>query len=279
MYTQYMFNAMAINPAYAGSHDIMTTNFLMREQWVGLDGAPASQTFSIHSPFNRSGSANFGGLFIRDKIGVTDQVSGYLAFAYRIKFSGSHRLAFGVQGGLANYRANFTQINNTDPVFDEDINITRPNFGAGIYYHSDRAFAGISVPQLIETSLDVNNNDSDSRLVRHYFGYFGYVFDLNKDLKLKPSMLLKYTNSTPFQFDINANLLIRELIWVGLSYRSLESIDALFSINISKKFQFGYSYDFATSKELQRVNSGTHELMLQYKIFTGKRKVVSPRYF
>ncbi len=279
MYTQYMFNGLAINPAYAGSQDIMTTNFLMREQWVGLEGAPASQTFSIHSPFNQTGSANLGALFIRDKIGVTEQISGYLAFAYKIRFSGSHRLSFGVQGGFGHYKANYTDINNNDPVFDENINITRPNFGAGIYYSSDRAFAGISVPQLIETNLDINNNDSDSQLVRHYFGYFGYVFDLSKDLKLKPNVLLKYATNTPFQIDLNANLLIKELIWVGLSYRSLESIDALFQINISRKFQFGYSYDFATNDDLRRVNSGTHELMLEYKIFTSKRKVVSPRYF
>ena len=210
MFTQYIYNGLAINPAYAGSHDNVTATFLAREQWVGLEGAPASQTFSIHSPINASGSANLGALLIHDKIGVTDQTTAYMAFAYRIRFSGSARLAFGLQGGVSNYNSNFSSISNVDPVFaNGDVNINRPNFGAGLYFNTDRFFAGVSVPQLVRSKLDVNNSDSDSRLERHYFGYLGYVIDLSRDLKFKPNLLIKYVENAPVQFDINANLLVR----------------------------------------------------------------------
>ena len=280
MFTQYMFNGMALNPAYAGSHDNITATFLAREQWVGLEGAPASQTFTIHSPINSSGSANLGALFIHDKIGVTNQTTAYLAFAYRIRFEGSARLAFGLQGGLSNYNSRFSQISNIDPVFaNGDVNINRPNFGAGLYFNTDRFFAGVSVPQIIRSSLDVNNSDSDSRLERHYFGYMGYVIDLSQDLKFKPNLLIKYVENAPVEFDINANFLIKEIFWAGLSYRSFDSFDAIFQIELSKQLQFGYSYDFATTTDLRRVNSGSHEIMLQYKLVFGKKRIISPRYF
>ncbi len=280
MFTQYMFNGLAINPAYAGSHDNITATFLAREQWVGLEGAPSSQTFSIHSPFNASGSANIGALLIHDKIGVTDQTTAYLAFAYRIRFSGSARLAFGLQGGLSNYNSKFSRISNTDPVFaNGDVNVNRPNFGAGLYFNTDRLFAGISVPQLVRSKLDVNNSDSDSRLERHYFGYAGYVFDISRDLKFKPNILFKYVGNAPLEFDLNANFLIKDIIWAGLSYRSFDSFDALIQVQATKQLQFGYSYDFATTTDLRRVNAGSHELMIQYTFVFGKKKIISPRYF
>ena len=280
MFTQYMFNGLAINPAYAGSHDHATATFLAREQWVGLDGAPSSQTFSLHSPINASGSASLGGLVIHDKIGVTNQTTAYLAYAYRIRFEGSARLAFGLQAGVSNYNSRLSQISGTDPTFASgDININRPNFGAGVYFNTNRFYAGISVPQMVRSRLDVNNSDSDSRLERHYFATVGYVFDLNQDLKLKPNLLIKYVDNAPVEFDINANLLIKELFWVGLSYRSFDSFDALFQVQVSKQFQFGYSYDFATTTDLRRVNSGSHEIMLQYNFVFGKKRIISPRYF
>lgn len=280
MFTQYMFNGLAINPAYAGSHDNITATFLAREQWVGLEGAPASQTFSIHSPINSSGSANLGALLIHDKIGVTNQTTAYLAFAYRIRFSGSARLAFGLQGGLSNYNSRFSRISNVDPIFATgDVNINRPNFGAGLYFNTERFFAGVSVPQLVRSKLDVNNSDSDSRLERHYFGYAGYVFELSRDLKFKPNLLIKYVENAPVEFDVNANFLIKDIIWAGLSYRSFDSFDAIFQVQINKQFQFGYAYDFATTTDLRRVNSGSHELMIQYTFTYGKKKIISPRYF
>jgi len=280
MFTQYMFNGLAINPAYAGSHDHASATFLAREQWVGLDGAPASQTFSLHSPINASGSASLGGLIIHDKIGVTNQTTAYLAYAYRIRFEGSARLAFGLQAGYSNYNSRLSQISTTDPTFASgDININRPNFGAGLYFNTRRFYAGVSVPQMVRSRLDVNNSDSDSRLERHYFATAGYVFDLSPDLKLKPNVLIKYVDNAPVEFDVNANLLIKELVWVGLSYRSFDSFDALFQIQVSKQFQFGYSYDFATTTDLRRVNSGSHEIMLQYNFVFGKKRIISPRYF
>ena len=280
MFTQYMFNGLAINPAYAGSHDHITATFLAREQWVGLEGAPASQTFSIHSPFNASGSANLGALLIHDKIGVTNQTTAYMAFAYRIRFEGSARLAFGLQGGISNYNSRFSEISNVDPVFaNADVNINRANFGAGLYFNTSRLYLGFSVPQLVRSRLDVNNSDSDSRLERHYFIQAGYLFDLNRDLKFKPNLLIKYVENAPVEFDVNANFLIKDLIWLGLSYRSFDSFDALIQVQLSKQLALGYSYDFATTTDLRRVNAGSHEFLIQYSFVFGKKKIISPRYF
>lgn len=279
MFTQYMFNGLAINPAYAGSHETVSATALMREQWTGLDGAPSTQTLSLHAPI-RNNKMGLGVLLLHDKIGVTDQTGAYFSYAYKIHFPNNGKLSFGIQGGFLNYNARFSSVSATDPTFSgNDVVEWQPNAGAGIYYNTDRFYAGVSVPQLIETAFDKRNPDSDSRLVRHYFISSGYVIDLNQALKLKPNVLVKYVKGAPVQVDLNANLLINEMIWVGMSWRSFNSMDALFQLQVTPRLQLGYAYDFATQNELRRVNSGSHELMLNYRIPTSRDRVVTPRYF
>jgi type IX secretion system PorP/SprF family membrane protein len=279
MFTQYMFNTLAINPAYAGSHGTFSATALMREQWSGLDGAPSTQTFSIHAPV-RDQKMGLGFLFLHDKIGVTNQTGAYFSYAYKIEFPNEAKLSFGLQGGFTNFNAKFSQISSTDPTFaGNDVLEWQPNAGAGVFYSTERFYAGLSVPQLIESEFDRENPDSDSRLVRHYFVSSGYVFDLNADLKLKPNVLVKYVNGAPVQLDLNANLLIKEIVWVGMSWRSFDSMDAILQLQVSPRLQLGYAYDFATHSELQRVNSSSHELMLNYRIPTSRDRVVTPRYF
>jgi type IX secretion system PorP/SprF family membrane protein len=279
MYTQYMFNGLAINPAYAGSHGAVTTTFLAREQWVGLDGAPASQTFSIHSPINNSESANVGAILTHDKIGVTEASTAFGVYAYRIKLKDDAQLSFGLQAGLATYKTELTLISSTDPSYAQDTNETRFNFGMGVYYNTARFYAGLSIPHMIRSTLYQNQDDPEAGLRRHLFVATGYIFDLSPNLKFKPNLLLKYVDNAPLSIDLNANFLLKDIIWLGLSYRSFDSFDFIGSIQLTDQLQFGYSYDFPTSEYVSRLNSGSHEIMLQYKFVFSKKKVISPRYF
>ena len=274
-----MFNGLAINPAYAGSHESVSISALAREQWTGLEGAPSTQTFGIHTPFVTQ-RIGLGLLLVHDKIGVTEQTGTYLSYSYKIPFTDGSNLAFGIQAGITSFDAKFSQVSSSDPTFaNGDIKEIHPSFGFGMYYSNKKMYAGFSIPQLNETVFDKTLVDSDSRMVRHYFATFGYVFTLNQSLKLKPNFLLKMVKGAPVEMDINANLLINEVIWVGLSYRSFDSIDALFQIQLTNKLQLGYSYDLGTRSEIRRINSGSHEFMLHYLFSFKKDKIVSPRYF
>lgn len=279
MFTQYMFNGLAINPAYAGSHESISMSLLAREQWTGLDGAPSTQTFAVHTPFVNQ-RIGLGLLVLHDKIGVTEQTGTYASYSYKIPFENGSNLAFGVQAGLTSFNAKFSEVSSTDPTFSNgDIKELHPAFGFGMYYSNKRMYAGLSIPQLNQRVIDGELADSDSKLVRHYFGTFGYLFTLNQSLKLKPSVLLKVVKGAPAEMDFNANLIINDVLWLGLSYRSFDSFDALFQVQVTNKLQIGYSYDLATSSEIRRINSGSHEFMLHYLFSFDKKKIVTPRYF
>jgi type IX secretion system PorP/SprF family membrane protein len=279
MFTQYMFNGLAINPAYAGSHETVSLTALAREQWTGIDGAPSTQTFSVHSPvFNKR--IGLGLLLLHDEIGVTEQSGVYGSYSYKIPFVNGGKLALGLQAGFTFYNAKFSEVSDTNPAFaNGDVKESQPNFGFGAYYFTDRFYAGISVPQLVQNSFDKNNNDSDSQLLRHYFITSGYVFDISRNLKLKPNVLVKAVEGAPVEIDLNVNLLINELIWVGVSYRSFDSFDAIFQLQVTDRLQIGYSYDFATTTDLRRVNNGSHEIMLNYRFTLNKSRIITPRYF
>lgn len=290
MFTQYMFNQLALNPAYAGIHEGISTSILARNQWVGFEGAPKTQTFSIHSPIKYRSIA-LGAVLIRDQIGITDQFGAYFSYSYRINFVNHTKLSFGLQASFNQYKADFTENINNDPsLANQNINSISPNGGAGIMWHSDDFYLGFSVPMLFNKSigdeLEVPVNpttgqgaDPDAKLIRHYFLAAGYVFPLNANLKLKPNLLFKWVEGAPLQIDINANLLIKELVWLGLSYRSMDSFDALFQLQVTPQFQLGYAYDFYTTSDLSRVNSGSHEIMINYVFNNRSDKIVTPRYF
>jgi type IX secretion system PorP/SprF family membrane protein len=260
MFTQYMFNGLAINPAYAGSHETLSMTAMAREQWTGIEGAPSTQTFSVHAPIKRKKIA-LGLLLLNDQIGVTSQTGAYGSYAYKIDFDDKGTLSMGLSAGFTYFNANFSQVSDTDGTFAADVSEFQPNVGLGFYYSTDRFFAGISTPQLLETTFDKSNQDSDSKLLRHYFATAGYVFDLNDFIKLKPHVLLKYVDGAPVEMDIN------------------DSIDAIIQLQATTNFQIGYAYDFITTTALSRVNGGSHEIMLNYRFSFSKNKVVTPRYF
>lgn len=277
MFTQYMFNGLALNPAYAGSHETISLTGLIREQWTGVDGAPSTQTFSVHSPIINQ-NIGVGLMLLHDNIGVTNQTGLYGAYSYKLPLSEGN-LAFGLQLGFSSYNAQFSQVaaSNSEFAFG-DVKEIHPNAGFGAYYSTDRFYAGFSIPQLIENNFDKDNPNSNSKIVRHYFLTSGYVFDLNSSLKLKPSFLMKTVDGAPSAFDLNASLLIHNVLWVGASWRSFASINALIQVQVTDKLQIGYAYDVASTK-FREVSGGSHEIMVNYRFKFSNTQVVTPRYF
>ncbi|MCV9386959.1 PorP/SprF family type IX secretion system membrane protein [Reichenbachiella ulvae] len=279
-FTQYMFNGLSINPAYAGVHDALSATLLWREQWMGFEGAPSTQTLALHGPLGRT-PLSAGMMAIRDKIGLTEQIGVYGSTAFRIYFRNKAKLSFGLQAGINNYSAEYIDTTNgLDPSLAEgNVSDFLVNFGFGLLYHSDKFYAGFSIPQIIEQNFDPTNSTAEAQLKRHYFFTSGIVVDLNSNFKLKPNVLFKYVEGVAPQVDLNLNLLIKEIIWAGVSYRSFDSIDLLAQIQITPKLQIGYAYDISTSNELRSVNSGSHEIMLNYVFRLTQSSAISPRYF
>lgn len=279
MYSQYMFNGMALNPAYAGSHESLSLTAISHHQWVGVEGAPSTQTFTAHSPV-RNEHVGLGMILMRDKIGVTNHLSGTFAYAYKIPLR-KGVIAAGLQASFNQYSIRYSETHITNDVAfgQDDVSRILLNFGTGIYYKTSKFYAGFSVPQLIANKVETGENASSINLVRHYFFTSGYVFDLNRDLKLKPNVLIKANDGSPLSVDLNANLLIREVVWVGLSYRSFNSLGALLELQATDQFRFGYAYDFPVASKIAGWNSGTHEFMLSYNFTFSKNRSYSPRYF
>jgi type IX secretion system PorP/SprF family membrane protein len=280
MYTQYMFNGLALNPAYAGSHGALSLTALAREQWAGLEGAPSTQTFAIHGPIKNKRIA-LGMVLLRDQIGVSKEHSIYSSYAYRISMD-KGTLSMGLQVGFTSYREDLNELllqHRPAADFQDVKSSFLPNFGAGLFYSSERFYAGFSVPRMLQNSIDKDNPVSTSKEVRHYFLTGGYMFYLSKDLKLKPNFLLKVVEGAPIQFDLNANLLIRDLIWVGLSHRFGADWNAILELQVSNRLRIGYAYDFANSNDLSTVQSGSHEFMVNYVFSKPEQRMKSPRFF
>jgi type IX secretion system PorP/SprF family membrane protein len=267
VYTQYMFNMLAINPAYAGSQNILNATAYYRKQWVGFEGAPNTQTFSVHSATKKK-KIGLGVFAMRDAIGVHSEFNFYTTYAYKIKLTRKSILSMGLQAGFNNLSSNYkslTLLDPGDPNFDDKTKFS-PNVGAGLYYYmANRAYIGFSVPYIIKNKVLPKSINSLGRQARYYFLSAGYVMNLNKDVKLKPSTLIRYEEGAPLGMDINANLILKEVVNIGGSYRTGDSVSFLMLLQLTPRWQLGYSYDFTTSG-LNRFSQGSHELLLNYRI-------------
>lgn len=270
MYTQYMFNTLAINPAYAAVDESMTVTALSRHQWVGFKGAPQTQTFSIHTPIKESNTF-IGALLINDQIGeVLKETGGYFTLSQRVEMADEAYLAVGVNGGVSSFRADYSQNYQYSPESVNDpkffnSSTMRGNFGLGVMYFTDKYYVGLSSPHFLTRDFSSFSKESSTPAVKpHYLFQAGSLIEFSYDFKFKPNLLLKYVNGSPIQADLNANFLIKEILWLGGSYRTLESFDALASVFITPDIQLGYSYDFATT-ELSKIQKGSHEVMLKFR--------------
>jgi type IX secretion system PorP/SprF family membrane protein len=282
MFSQYMFNTLIINPAYAGSADKISAVAVHRSQWVKFEGAPVTQTISVHSPL-RSEAISVGGSIINDKYGPVRQTAIFGDVSYRIIMPKS-KLAFGLKTGMNLFSANLTDLNplvDNDQAFSANIKTkVLPNFGFGAMWYSKRWFVGLSSPRLIQNKL-IKGDLPDFQYNRekiHGFLIAGYVMDINDYVKFKPTMLLKMVNGAPPGIDLTANFLFYEKLWFGGMYRWNDSAGLLIQYEMNNKFRFGYAYDYILS-DLSRYTSGSHEVMIGYDLGNGFRGDVSPRYF
>jgi type IX secretion system PorP/SprF family membrane protein len=282
-FTQYMYNTIAVNPAYAGSRDALSIFGLNRNQWAGFDGGPQTTTLSIHSPL-RNEKIGLGLSLINDKTGYESLTYIYTDFSYTIQANDDVDVSFGLKAGVTTYKLASELYNSAftggDQYFNERLDRLNPNIGAGILFHSDKWYAGLSIPKLINHDL---NNDSDYKALEtvHYYMIAGYVFDLSESVKFKPSTMVKYTKGAPVSTDLTANFLFNEKFWLGGSYRingEQGAFGALADFQVTDQFRVGYTYEIPTG-EIRPYTSGSHEILLMYEFRFMKRKQKSPRYF
>ncbi len=287
MYSQYVFNGLLINPAYAGSREVLSATALYRNQWVNIPGAPKTGNFSLDTQVKNQ-KVGIGLNMIFDKIGVTSHSGIYGIYSYKVNFA-EGILSFGLQAGIDFYNSNNSQVqysensSQIDPAFVSDYHKVLPNFSVGMYYHNERFYAGLSsmnlLGQAIQNEIYPNMaNDLNINIVSHYYMNAGYLLDVNKDIQLQPSLLLKFVPGAPVEADFNAVFMFFDLLSLGVSYRTSASIDVLTQVKISKQLSLGYSYEYSTN-ELSNFTSGSHEIMLRYQFDFSKGKIVTPRFF
>lgn len=280
-YTHYMYNTVNINPAYAGSRGAMSIFGLHRTQWVGLDGAPRTNAFSIHTPIQNS-KLGVGVGFVNDRLGVIEENTISVDLSYTLDLNNS-KLSFGLKGSANLLDVEYSrlkQANPGDPYLAVDVeNEFSPNIGAGVYWHNERTYVGLSVPTFLQNERVENGSVYSAMNKRmHFFLMGGHVFDLNPTLKFKPAALIKAVEGAPLQVDVTANFLIHDKLTLGAAYRWDAAWSALVGFQVTDGLLIGYSYDSETTR-LARYNNGSHEVFLRFELFNKYRRVNSPRFY
>jgi type IX secretion system PorP/SprF family membrane protein len=280
-YTEYMYNTMVVNPAYAGSTGSLEATLLGRSQWVGIDGSPQTQSFSAHAPLKNK-NVGLGLSIINDKIGPSDELYMNGNFSYSIDLGYEKKLSFGLKAGLRMLNIDWSKgisYDSGDVLLNSNVdNKITPSVGAGLYYYTSKAYLGISVPSFIRTRYYDDVEEGVYHKRQHYFFTGGYVFDLNKNLKFKPAFFVKAVKGAPISKDVSANFLIQEKVVLGASYRFSDSVSALAGLQITKQFYIGYAYDYSVT-DLNNYNDGSHEIILRYQCYKNSNKIKSPRFF
>ncbi len=280
-YTQYMYNTINVNPAYAGSRGVMSIFGVYRTQWVGLEGAPKTANLSIHTPLGNS-RVGIGGTVSNDKLGVMDENNFTVDLSYTMDVNRNYKLSFGIKATANLLNVDYNKLNIYNPndvVFQQSIkNQFNPNFGAGLYLHSDKTYFGFSVPNFLETDRYDDNEITTMKQKRNFYFIGGHVFDLNTSFKFKPAFLLKAVEGAPLQLDFTANLLFRDKFVFGGAYRWDAAFSALVGVQLNEGLFVGYTYDGDTTK-LKNYNSGSHEVFLRFELFNRYNRINSPRFF
>ena len=277
-YTQYMYNTMSVNPGYSGSRGSLSMLALYRNQWVGIDGAPQTLNFSMHSPVGLQG-VGIGLSFTSDKIGPSSEsiISGDMSYTIYLDYD--IKMAFGVKGGISLLDLDPKKLNIYDPN-DYDLtqkNYASPIFGAGLYLYSDDWYVGLSTPNFLQTE-HYDDVQVSTTAKTHVYLIGGYVFTVNDYLKLKPAVLAKGVIGAPLSFDVSANALLYDKVSFGLAYRLDAAVTALAGFQVNDNIMIGYAYDYETT-ELSRYNSGSHEIYLRFELGTRVKAKVNPRFF
>ncbi len=287
-YTQYMYNPLVINPAYAGNRGVTSILGLHRSQWVGLDGAPRTQNLTVHSPIGL-GKVGLGFSIINDALGPARETYFNVDFSYTIQTGVEGSLSFGLKGAVNMLDIDFSRtnpFNNNDPLLANNIdNKLSPNVGVGLFYHDDRFYAGLSAPNLLETDhFDRSGTQGSQSFIAeeriHYYGLMGYVFDLNRDIKFKPATLVKMVAGAPLQVDVSANFMFYDKITIGGAYRWSAALSGLVGFQVSDGLLIGFAYDRETTELGNALyNDGTYEVFLRFELFRNYDRLLTPRFF
>jgi type IX secretion system PorP/SprF family membrane protein len=274
-FTQFMFNNLIVNPAYAGSERIATVNFLSRSQWTGVEGAPSTLAFAAHTPVKNIG---LGITFLHDRIGIHKNTTIQTNYAYHIRLSDNATISMGLQAGIGSLRSDYTSLSSSagDPKASNNVNETFFDFGGGIYLQGSRLHLGVSAPGLLSNTVHVNDSVDIVFNSSTLYGYLRYRFPLNEKLDLDPGILVKYFQDLPAVIDVNAILTYRKVIAAGLGYRHKESIEGLIRLQLTHQFQLAYSYDYPINLASQ-LSTSSHEVMIQYQFKRKERTITSPR--
>lgn len=282
LFSQYKFNKLLINPAYAGSSKVLTFDLLNRYQWVGIDGAPRTFTFSGHSPI-RNPHVGLGFYVYSDVIGPSSDQGIMGTYAYRLRMK-KGTLSFGLHAGFSHIAIDWDKLDVEDPAINlqgQGRNRFMPDASFGVYYSSNRFYGGISSTQLLQNEFGMtikNGLSSYSRLMRHFYAMAGYAFPVSENVVFRPSVLVKYVEHAPIQMELDASFLINNTLWLGAAYRSKEAIVLLAEFNIGHNLRVGYSYDIWMN-DLMGYNKGSHEIHIGYDINLLNGRLLNPRYF
>lgn len=281
MFSQYMNNEMFINPAYTGTRKVLSATLLYRDQWVGLTGAPKTQTFSVHAPVGKKNGLGLS--MLNESIGITSLSRVNVNYSYRIKTGELSSLSFGLMGGIIQYRQDMNKLLLVNPVdhhFVENTpNLFAPNAGFGMFYYTNKFYVGLSIPRMIKNSIKnsrVENSATPDNW--HYYLTSAYVFDLDRNFKLKTSGMVKHVNGAPVQAELALHGLINNFLWLGASYRTGDAVTAITGLQISKQLRIFYSFDYSLTS-LQQYSSGSHEIIISYDLANRKYRITSPRIF
>lgn len=274
MYTQYMFNKFIYNPAVAGVDPFFQIRSNHRFQWVGLTDPPLTNSISYYGPHGEL-PMGYGGYIYYDVTGPTSKAGATGAYAYNVGITDDIRLSMGVSVGIMQYRVDGTQIKLKDPTdqaLEEAIySSIVPDANLGVYLYAENYYAGFSTSQLINTKVKLYEQKSGlNKLKAHFYLTGGYLFVINDDFKVEPSVIIKGTAPVQIQFDLNTRVIYQDMVWLGLSVRTRDALSLLIGYTYDKKIHIGYSYDF-TITDLRKYNSGTHEIMIGYRFSDIKR--------
>ena len=289
-YTQYMYNTQIINPAYAGSREVLSFGVLGRTQWVNLDGSPQTGTFTMNFPTGLYRNMGLGLSIVHDQIGPATESNAVVDYSYSINMApySISKLSFGLKAGVDLLDVDYSRLNLSDPndpLFQNNVD-QRLNLqvGAGIYFRTEKFYAGVSVPNFLNSKHfdegSLENTDVENIAVErlHYFYIMGYVFNLSPNLKFKPATLVKFVSGAPLQWDASANFLIYDKLTLGASYRWNASISGLVGFQISKSFFAGVAYDYQ-STAIEDYSNGSYEVFLRFDVFNRLDRVLTPRFF
>ena len=283
LFSEYMFNTLEINPAYAGFRDALTVTTMFRKQYTGFKTAPQSAFLSADMPISDK-KVGIGIKLLDDRGEVTKTIGAQGVYSFKVPTGVNSNLSFGLQAGFYNFKTDFTKVavhDLNDPAFSQNVNSLNLNFGTGLFFNTEKFYLGLSSPNFIRNSFSTSHNrgqHSEMKQKMHLYLHSGYVFKLNESLHLKPSFLVRGVVGAPISYDINTNLWISDVLGLGLSYRNKTAMVGIVDLKVLAGLHLGYAYDYVTSK-YTIISKGSHEVILRYEFSRKQEGLLSPRYF